>query len=75
LRCLVEGRGLGERMPGLDVRSNRTHKEEFYYRLASTTSLAQVNKLLRRWEDVHNCYRPHQGLGQLMPLAFHQKCA
>lgn len=56
-------------------RSNRTHKEEFYYRLASTTSLAQVNKLLRRWEDVHNTYRPHQGLGQLTPLAFHQKCA
>jgi transposase InsO family protein len=56
-------------------RSNRTHKEEFYYRLTSTTNLTQVSKLLRRWEDIHNTYRPHQALGQLTPLAFHQKCA
>jgi len=56
-------------------RDQRTHKEEFYYRLTSATTLTQVNKLLRRWEDVHNCYRPHQALGQITPLAFHQKCA
>ncbi len=56
-------------------RSNRTHKEEFYYRLASTTSLARINKLLRRWEDVFNNYRPHQALGQITPLAFYKKCA
>ena len=56
-------------------RAQRTHKEEFYYRLTSATTLTQVNKLLRRWEDVHNCYRPHQALGQITPLAFHQKCA
>lgn len=56
-------------------RSNRTHREEFYCRLPHTDTLAQVNKLLRRWEDVHNTYRPHQALGQLTPLAFHQKCA
>ncbi len=56
-------------------RSNRTHKEEFYYRLTSATTLAQVNKLLRRWEDIHNTYRPHQALGQITPLAFHKKCA
>ena len=56
-------------------RSNRTHKEEFYYRLTSVTTLTQVNMLLRRWEDIHNTYRPHQALGQITPLAFHQKCA
>jgi transposase InsO family protein len=56
-------------------RSNRTHKEEFYYRLTSTNTLAQVSKLLRRWEDVHNTYRPHQALGQITPLAFYKKCA
>ena len=56
-------------------RSNRTHKEEFYYRLTSVTTLSGVRKLLRRWEDIHNTYRPHQALGQLTPLAFHQKCA
>jgi putative transposase len=56
-------------------RSNRTHREEFYCRLPHTDTLTQVNKLLRRWEDVHNTYRPHQALGQLTPLAFHQKCA
>jgi transposase InsO family protein len=56
-------------------RSNRTHKEEFYYRLTSTTTLTQVSKLLRRWEDIHNTYRPHQALGQITPLAFYKKCA
>jgi putative transposase len=56
-------------------RSNRTHKEEFYYRLSYTDNLTQLNKLLRKWEDVHNTHRPHQALGQLTPLAFHQKCA
>jgi transposase InsO family protein len=56
-------------------RSNRTHKEEFYYRLTSATSLAQISKLLRRWQDVHNTYRPHQALGQITPQAFLKKCA
>lgn len=56
-------------------RSNRTHKEEFYYRLPHTDSLTQLNKRLRKWEDIHNTYRPHQALGQLTPLAFSQKCA
>jgi len=56
-------------------RAQRTHKEEFYYRLTSAATLTQVNKLLRRWEDIHNRYRPHQALGQITPLAFHQKCA
>jgi hypothetical protein len=56
-------------------RAQRTHKEEFYYRLTSVTTLSQVTKLLRRWEDIHNRYRPHQALGQITPLAFHRKCA
>lgn len=56
-------------------RAQRTHKEEFYYRLTSVTTLTKVNKLLRRWEDIHNRYRPHQSLGQLTPLAFYTKCA
>src|SRR3990170_4780771 len=56
-------------------RAQRTHKEEFYYRLTSATTLTQVNKLLSRWEDIHNTYRPHQALGQTTPLAFFRKCA
>jgi transposase InsO family protein/transposase-like protein len=56
-------------------RSNRTHKEEFYYRLTSATTLTQVSKLLRRWEDVHNTYRPHQALGQITPQLFLKRCA
>jgi transposase InsO family protein len=56
-------------------RSNRTHKEEFYYRLPFVDNLTRLNRLLRKWEDIHNTYRPHQALGQLTPLAFHQKCA
>jgi putative transposase len=56
-------------------RSQRTHKEEFYYRLTNASTLAQVNQLLRRWENVHNTFRPHQALGQITPLAFYKKCA
>jgi putative transposase len=56
-------------------RAQRTHKEEFYYRLSYVDNLTQLNKLLRKWEDIHNTYRPHQALGQITPLAFHQKCA
>lgn len=56
-------------------RAQRTHKEEFYYRLTSATTLTQVNSLLRKWEHVHNTFRPHQALGQITPLAFHRKCA
>jgi transposase InsO family protein len=56
-------------------RSNRTHKEEFYYRLTSVTNLTQIGKLLRTWENVHNTYRPHQALGQITPHAFLQRSA
>jgi putative transposase len=56
-------------------RAQRTHKEEFYYRLTNASTLTQVNKLLRKWEQVHNTFRPHQALGQITPLAFHKKCA
>jgi len=56
-------------------RAQRTHKEEFYYRLTSAHTLARVNKLLNRWEDIHNTYRPHQALGRITPLAFYKKCA
>jgi transposase InsO family protein len=56
-------------------RSNRTHREEFYCRLPYIDNLTKLNKRLRKWEDLHNTYRPHQALGQLTPLAFHQKCA
>jgi len=55
-------------------RSNRTHKEEFYRRLRSATTIAEVRRLLRTREDVHNCYRPHQALAFLTPQAFHQQC-
>ena len=43
---------LSPRSPKLNghvERAQRTHKEEFYYRLTSATTLTQVNKLLRRW--------------------------
>ena len=56
-------------------RSNRTHKEEFYYRLKAATTIAEVRRLLRTWEDVHNRFRPHQALGQITPLAFLKSCA
>lgn len=56
-------------------RSNRTHKEEFYQRLKTPNAIAQVRQLLRTWEDVFNCYRPHQALAYLTPQAFHRQNA
>lgn len=56
-------------------RSNRTHKEEFYYRLKTATTINEVQRLLRTWEEVHNQFRPHQALGQITPLAFLKQCA
>jgi len=37
------------------------------------TTLAEVNKILKTWEEVHNCYRPHQALGYKTPRAFYQQ--
>ncbi len=56
-------------------RSNRTHKEEFYYRLKAATTITQIRRLLRTWEDVHNHFRPHQALGQITPFKFLKNCA
>jgi transposase InsO family protein len=56
-------------------RSNRTHKQEFYYRLKAATTITEVRRLLRIWEDVHNQFRPHQALGQSTPLAYLKYCA
>jgi transposase InsO family protein len=51
-------------------RSNRTHREEFYQVVKLPTTLAEVNRALRKWEDIHNSYRPHQALNYLTPKAF-----
>jgi putative transposase len=51
-------------------RSNRTHREEFYQVVTLPTNLAEVNRALRKWEDIHNCYRPHQSLNYLTPQSF-----
>lgn len=57
-------------------RSNRSHKEEFYQRLQTPNAIAEVRQLLRIWEDVFNCYRPHQALAYLTPQKFlHQNAA
>ena len=54
-------------------RAQRTHKEEFYEVRDLPDSLEGVNKILRVWEEVYNCYRPHQALGYLTPKAFYQR--
>ncbi|MDP9180228.1 MAG: integrase core domain-containing protein [Chloroflexota bacterium] len=51
-------------------RSNRTHREEFYQVVKLLTTLAEVNRALRKWEDIHNSYRPHQALRYLTPKSF-----
>ena len=50
-------------------------REEFYTVSPTPLPLTRVNKLLRRREDIHNTYRPHQALDQITPLAFYKKCA
>jgi transposase InsO family protein len=54
-------------------RAQRTHREEFYRFAELPHSLQKVNKMLRTWEAVHNCYRPHQALGYKTPKAFYQQ--
>lgn len=54
-------------------RAQRTHKEEFYRFAELPHSLQEINKMLRTWEGVHNCYRPHQALGYKTPNAFYQQ--
>jgi putative transposase len=56
-------------------RAQRTHRQEFYCRVQLPNSLKEVNRELRRWENVHNCYRPHQALGYKTPKAFLEKLA
>lgn len=56
-------------------RSNRTHKEEFYQRLKTPNAIAEVRKLLRTWEGIFNCYRPHQALAYHTPQMFYRQCA
>lgn len=56
-------------------RCNRTHKEEFYQRLKTPNAITEVRTLLRTWEDVFNCYRPHQALAYQTPQMFHRQCA
>ena len=56
-------------------RAQRTHRQEFYCRVQLPNSLKEVNRELRRWENVHNCYRPHQALGYKTPKAFFEKLA
>jgi putative transposase len=51
-------------------RSQRTHRDEFYRRVHLPDSLKLINRALRRWENVHNCHRPHQGLRFKTPRAF-----
>jgi len=48
------------------------HREEFYQVVQLPTNWAQVNRALRAWEEVHNCYRPHQALGYMTPKSFLQ---
>ena len=51
-------------------RSNRTHREEFYQVVKLPTTLAEVNRALRKWEAIHNSYRPHQALNYLTPKSY-----
>jgi putative transposase len=54
-------------------RAQRTHRQEFYQFAQLPHSLQEINKMLRTWEGVHNCYRPHQALGYKTPNAFYQQ--
>ena len=60
------------KLNGHAERAQRTHREGSYEVVNLPDSLNEVNKMLRAWEDVYNCYRPHQALGYLTPRAFYQ---
>jgi len=54
-------------------RAQRTHREEFYQLHDLPDTMEEVNEMLKAWEWVHNCYRPHQALRYLTPQAFYQQ--
>ena len=72
---LVEAPGADPWMPRRPFRRPYGVRKPKEYTAGGPGALVQVSKLLRRWEDLHNTYRPHQALGQITPLAFHKKCA
>lgn len=55
------------RLNGHVERAHRTHQEEFYDLEEIPESLEAHNRLLRRWEETYNNFRPHQALGYLTP--------
>jgi putative transposase len=61
---------LSPKLSGHVERSNRTHREEFYQIVKPPTTLTEVNRALRKWETIHNSYRPHQALGYLTTKSF-----
>jgi transposase InsO family protein len=56
-------------------RAQRTHREEFYQVVDLPDSLKELNEMLRAWEQVHNCCRPHQALEYKTPQRFLEELA
>lgn len=53
-------------------RSHLSDDKEFYERGNIYETFQEQRKALKQWEYVYNYKRPHQALGQLTPIEFHQ---
>jgi hypothetical protein len=51
-------------------RALRSHNEEFYELMADSGQLPARNRQPLGWEHTHNCARPHQAPGYLIPSEF-----
>ena len=53
-------------------RSHLTDEVEFYQRGGLKKDFKEQKEALQKWEEFYNCKRPHQALGYLTPMEFHE---
>jgi transposase InsO family protein len=60
------------KLNGCVERAQRTHTEEFYQVYADDWEMPVMNQVLREWERIYNCVRPHHSLDNLTPQEYIQ---
>jgi putative transposase len=61
------------KLNGRVERAHRTHLEEFYAVIPTSSQIEKLNIALYQWERVYNQIRPHQALDYLTPAEYIQK--
>ena len=53
--------------------SHGADEREFYKQGNVSSTLSEMQKKIKEWEDIWNSFRPHEALGQLTPEEYSQK--